>query len=124
MIDDPGNLRQQARAILDTLALMPFENCIPLSRGFIGVTPRPGIYAFRHWQEGILYIGKSKNIRFRLRGGHKALGWAFIERLDPDNVRICTVLLGWNLWQQALDLEAMILQASRPRHNIQIRQED
>jgi excinuclease UvrABC nuclease subunit len=124
MTDDLGDLRQQARTILDTLASMPFESCIPLSREFRGVTPRPGIYAFRHQQEGILYIGKSKNIRLRLRGGHKALGWAFIERLDPDSVRIGAVPLVWNLWQQALDIEALILQASRPRYNIQIRQEE
>ncbi|WP_326972962.1 GIY-YIG nuclease family protein [Chlorogloeopsis fritschii] len=34
--------------------------------------PRPGIYAIRHKTDGLLYIGKTKSLRSRFSGGHKA----------------------------------------------------
>jgi excinuclease UvrABC nuclease subunit len=123
LFSDRRFIQDEANRVLQLLTTTPFNDCCPLTREFADITPRPGIYAFRLQQE-ILYIGKSKNIRQRLKGGHKALGWAFIERLNPDAVRIATVTIGWDAWQRSLDIEARILQIARPRYNIQIRQED
>ncbi len=118
------DLQNEAARILEILSTTQFEDCHELTREFADVTPRPGIYAFRQRHEGILYIGKSRNVRQRLRGGHKALGWAFIDRYDPNDVRIVAVVLGWKAWQNCLDLEALMIQTIRPRYNIQIRQEE
>jgi excinuclease UvrABC nuclease subunit len=117
-------INTEAARLLSILGSTSFSDCHPLTREFADVTPRPGIYAFRHNQAGILYIGKSKNIRQRLRGGHKALGWAFIDRLDPNDVHIATVIMGWEALRYTLDIEARMIQTVRPRHNVQIRQED
>ncbi len=68
----PDSTQQEARQILDTLAFIPFEQCHPLSREFTSIPARVSLYAFRHLSEGLLYIGKAKNLRDRLRGGHKA----------------------------------------------------
>ena len=69
-------LQAQARNILDAIAFTPFERCQPLSRGFHNIPARPGIYAIRHKTDGLLYIGKTKSLRGRFSGGHKAFLWA------------------------------------------------
>jgi GIY-YIG catalytic domain len=117
-------INAEATRLLSTLSNTPFSDCHPLTREFAEVTPRPGIYAFRHNQAGVLYIGKSKNIRQRLRGGHKALGWAFIDRFDPNDVRIATAIIGWDGLRYILDIEARMIRMVRPRYNVQIRQEE
>jgi excinuclease UvrABC nuclease subunit len=115
-------INTQARQFLTLLNSLPFTDCHALTRNFSDVTPRPGLYAFRHIPSGILYIGKSQNVRKRLRGGHKALGWAFIDRLDPNDVRIAVATLDWGTAQYTLDIEARMIQTLRPRYNVQIRQ--
>jgi len=48
----------------------------------------------------LIYFSKVlPNTWVRLREGHKALGWAFIDRLDPDDVRIAIAQLSFS-WTQ------------------------
>jgi hypothetical protein len=49
-----SELQTQARRILDAIAFMHFEQCQPLSRGFENIPSRPGIYAVRHKNDGLL----------------------------------------------------------------------
>jgi excinuclease UvrABC nuclease subunit len=117
----PTSIQQEARQILDALAFNPFERCQPISRDFDTIPTRVGLYAFRHRSEGLLYIGKAKNLRDRLRGGHKAFLWSWLDRYDPDDVRIAYVTL--NQWQRpglSYELETLILQATNPPYNIKI----
>lgn len=46
--------QQQARAILDQLAFMAFEQCLSIDRQFTHLPARPGMYAIRHRTEGVL----------------------------------------------------------------------
>jgi hypothetical protein len=78
----------EAQAMLDYLASVPFENCIELSKEFLELPRQAAIYAVKHRQFGILYIGKTRALRDRFRGGHKALLWAFIEGMDPADIKI------------------------------------
>jgi excinuclease UvrABC nuclease subunit len=120
----PDSIQQEARQILDTLAFTPFEECLPLSREFDTIPTKVGLYAFRHCSEGLLYIGKAKNLRDRLRGGHKAFLWSWLDRYDPDDVRIAFVTL--NQWQRpglSYELETLILQATKPPYNVKIPRE-
>lgn len=94
----PDSIQQEARQILDTLAFTNFEECHPLSREFLAIPARAGLYAFRHASEGLLYIGKAKNLRDRLRGGHKVFLWGWLDLYDPEDVRIAFVTL--NQWQK------------------------
>ena len=124
MILMPDSIHQEARQILDTLAFTPFEQCQPLSRQFNTIPARVGLYAFRHYSEGLLYIGKAKNLRDRLRGGHKAFLWGWLARYDPDEVRIAFVTL--NHWQKPgllYELETLMLQSSNPPYNVKIPRE-
>ncbi|MEG3906409.1 GIY-YIG nuclease family protein [Microcoleus sp. w2-18bC1] len=91
-------IQQEARQILDTLAFTAFDRCHPLGHDFDTIPPRVGLYAFQHRIQGLLYIGKAKNLRDRLRGNHKAFLWGWLYRYDPDDVRIAFVTI--NLWQK------------------------
>jgi excinuclease UvrABC nuclease subunit len=114
-------IQQEARQIFDALAFTPFEQCQPLSREFDLIPSRVGLYAFRHRTEGLLYIGKAKNLRDRLRGGHKVFLWGWLDRYDPDEVRISFAIV--NQWQRptlSYELETLILQATKPPYNVKI----
>jgi GIY-YIG catalytic domain len=116
-----SELQIQARKILDTIAFMPFEQCRPLTRGFESLPARPGIYAVRHRADGLLYIGKTKSLRGRFSGGHKAFLWAWLDKYDDEDVRIAVELIAhWGNPTLLLELEAIILRATEPPYNVQI----
>lgn len=116
-----SELQVQARKVLDTIAFMPFEQCQPLTRGFESLPARPGIYAVRHRTDGLLYIGKTKSLRGRFSGGHKAFLWAWIDKYNDEDVRIAVELIAhWGNPTLLLELEAIILRATEPPYNVQI----
>jgi excinuclease UvrABC nuclease subunit len=114
----------EAQRILQKLEEHPFEQGYVLSREFNEFPNRPGIYAVKHRQHGILYVGKSGNIRNRFRGGHKSLCWAFIDRHDPDDVRVIAVVLSFVWTRLSLNLERIIIRQLLPPYNDVISQEE
>jgi excinuclease UvrABC nuclease subunit len=110
-------LKQDAQTVLETLRSTTFGHCYPLSRQFRDVPVNPGFYAFRNHDE-ILYIGITNNLRYRFSQGHKALGWAFLERLDPDDVKIAIVKLGKRTPEQGSYIETLMIQSAQPRYNV------
>ncbi|NMG58367.1 GIY-YIG nuclease family protein [Geitlerinema sp. P-1104] len=115
------DLQAEARRILDMIALRPFEQCQPLSREFSHLPARPGVYAIRHKTEGLLYIGKTKSLRGRFRGGHKAFLWAWLDKYSDEDIRIALqVVPYWGNPALLLELEAIILRATEPPYNAQI----
>lgn len=114
-------MKAKALAILDQIAFLPFEECQPLNRDFQGVPARPGIYAVRHRTHGLLYIGKTKSLRGRFSGGHKAFLWAWLDKYQDEDVRIAVWIISyWENPTLLLELEAIILRASEPPYNVQI----
>jgi len=124
MAEDPNRIAQESSRILAFLDAMSFADCCPLSREFSGLPKRPGIYAIKHQVQGILYIGKSTNIQMRLRGGHKALGWAFIDRMDPDDVRVASATVAYPLNRLLLQIERRMIARTRPPYNDRIALEE
>lgn len=79
------------------------------------------IFPVKHRIIGILYIGKTRTLRDRFRGGHKALLWAFIEELKATDIRIAFYPLDFIQWRQlSLELESLIIQAVNPPYNVKI----
>ncbi|MBN8562356.1 MAG: GIY-YIG nuclease family protein [Leptolyngbya sp. UWPOB_LEPTO1] len=114
-------LQAQARRILDAIAFIPFEQCQLLSREFNSLPARPGIYAIRHKNDGLLYVGKTKSLRGRFSGGHKAFLWAWLDKYNDEEVRIAAqVISHWENPALLLELEAIILRATEPPYNAQI----
>jgi hypothetical protein len=93
MSTNDSEIQAQAQRILDTIAFKPFEQCQPLTRTFEKLSARPGIYAVRHRIDGLLYIGKTKSLRGRFSGGHKAFLWAWLDKYDDVDVRIAVQIV-------------------------------
>jgi excinuclease UvrABC nuclease subunit len=116
-----SEIQSQARAILDQIAFIPFEQCQPLTRAFQSIPARPGIYAVRHKTDGLLYIGKTKSLRGRFSGGHKAFLWAWLDKYCDEDVRIAVQFISHSENPALLlELEAIILRATEPPYNVQI----
>jgi excinuclease UvrABC nuclease subunit len=111
------NLEAEAEEILNFLISKPFQESYPLSRGFKHVPTNPALYAVCHRLHGILYLGQSLNLRRRFRDGHKALSWAFIDRFDPDDVRIAAKFLLPNQAKVAKQIEALMIRSTQPSYN-------
>ena len=63
--------------------------------------------------------------RDRLRGGHKAFLWGWLNRYDPDDVRR-SAFVPLNQWQKPglfYERETLILQATNPPYNVKIPRE-
>jgi excinuclease UvrABC nuclease subunit len=121
MSTSDSELQAQARNILDAIAFTSFEQCQPLNREFSSIPARPGIYAIRHKTDGLLYIGKTKSLRGRFSGGHKAFLWAWLDKYKDEDVRISVqVISHWGNPALLLELEAIILRATEPPYNAQI----
>jgi excinuclease UvrABC nuclease subunit len=121
MPTNDSELQAQARKILDAIALTPFEQCQPLIREFDNIPTRPGIYAIRHKTDGLLYIGKTKSLRGRFSGGHKAFLWAWLDKYSDEDIRIAMQTIShWKNPALLLELEAIILRATQPPYNVQI----
>lgn len=116
-----SEIQAQAQAILDQIAFTPFDQCQPLIREFQSIPACPGIYAVRHRTDGLLYIGKTKNLRGRFSGGHKAFLWAWLDKYQDEDVRIAVRLISYSENPALLlELEAIILRATEPPYNVQI----
>lgn len=121
MPTNDSDLQAQAREILDAIAFAPFEQCQPLNREFSTIPARPGIYAIRHKNDGLLYIGKTKSLRGRFSGGHRAFLWAWLDKYSDEDVRIAMQIVShWRNPALLLELEAIILRATEPPYNVQI----
>jgi excinuclease UvrABC nuclease subunit len=121
MPTNDSELPIQAQRILDAIVFTPFEQCQPLSREFGDIPARPGIYAIRHKIDGLLYIGKTKSLRGRFSGGHKAFLWAWLDKYCDEDIRIAVQAISyWENPALLLELEAIILRATEPPYNVQI----
>jgi excinuclease ABC subunit C len=93
----------------------------PLDRKLKSLPNRPGVYLFRDGRGGILYVGKAKSLRARVRshfvheGGSSLKGRELIRRVaDVDSIVVGSEA-------EALLLEANLIREHRPRFNIQLR---
>jgi excinuclease UvrABC nuclease subunit len=114
-------MQAQARIILNQIAFMPFEQCQPLTRELQHIPARPGIYAVRHRTDGLLYIGKTKSLKGRFSGGHKAFLWAWLDKYNDIDVRLAVQIISHSKDPALLlELEAIILRATEPPYNVKI----
>lgn len=118
---DDAQIQVQAQRLLDEIAFSLFEQCQPLSREFATIPARPGIYAIRHRTRGLLYVGKTKSLRGRFSGGHKAFLWAWLDKYPDEDVRIALQAVPHRQNPALLlELEVIILRATEPPYNVQI----
>jgi len=86
-----------------------------------GVAERPGVYVFRGREGEVLYVGKARDLRARLRtyrspGGDGRFALRFLER---DAERVETIVTRTE--EEALLLEDSLIKQHRPPHNVRLK---
>jgi excinuclease UvrABC nuclease subunit len=95
-----------------------FEDCYPLIKRFSNLPMDAGIYALRE-QKGILYIGKTSNIRTRFQAGHKCLSDALIDARRAGDLRIAAApVIPPELVRELARIEGRLLLLVRPPYNV------
>lgn len=113
-----NDVEKQAKILLQTLLSVPFESCILISREFRDLPMSPGLYAVRHREHGLLYIGKTKKLRERFRGGHKACTWSWLDNYDYREVAIAFAPLSMiEVLKLGDELESILIHATQPPYN-------
>ena len=81
---------------------------------------RPGVYTFRSSDDEILYVGKAKSLRSRVKSYFRAdVGAVKTEELVRRVASVDTIVVGTEA--EALILEANLIKEHRPRFNVQLR---
>ena len=95
---------------------VPFE-----SRRLAGLPTGPGVYMLRSARGEILYIGKAKSLRARVRSylGHAGGTEIKTRELVRQTATVDTLVVGSEA--EALILEANLIKEHQPRFNIQLR---
>ena len=84
------------------------------------VPARPGVYTFRSADGDILYVGKAKSLRSRVKSYFRAdVGAAKTEELVRRVASVDTIVVGTEA--EALILEANLIKEHHPRFNVQLR---
>ena len=108
-------LEEQAKLLLQALLTVPFESCAWITHEFRDLPMSPGLYAVRHQEHGLLYIGKTKKLRERFRGGHKACTWSWLDDYDHRDVAISFVPLSMvDVLKLGDELESILIHATQP----------
>jgi len=113
-----NELEDQAKRLLQAFLSLPFESCALITREFRDLPMSPGLYAIRHREYGMLYIGKAKKLRERFRGGHKACTWSWLDDYDHRYVAIAIAPLSMiDVLKLADELESILIHATQPPYN-------
>ncbi|WP_035991282.1 GIY-YIG nuclease family protein [Leptolyngbya sp. KIOST-1] len=113
-----SDLQGQAQKLLQVLLSTPFDSCAALIRDFRDLPPSPGLYAVKHRGDQLLYLGKTKKLRERFRGGHKALTWSWLDDYDHRDIRISFAPLAMvEVIKLGEALEGILIQATQPPYN-------
>lgn len=113
-----NELEARAGELLQVLLSMPFESCASISREFYDLPMIPGLYAVRHREYGLLYLGKAKKLRDRFRGGHKSFTWSWLDDYDHRDVAVSFVpLTMMDVLQLGDELEGILIHATQPPYN-------
>ncbi len=113
-----NEVEEQAKRLLQTLLSVPFESCALITREFRYLPLSPGLYAVKHREHGLLYIGKAKKLRERFRGGHKACTWSWLDDYNHRDVAIAFAPLSMvDVLKLGDELESILIHATQPPYN-------
>lgn len=111
-------LKAEVSRLLKLIQQTPFDECLPLERGFQNLPNTAGVYALRTVSE-VLYVGKAGDFRTRFKN-HQALSSIYIDKIPPEAVRILLMPLSAYYYPHMLLLERQVTFVLRPSYNSSI----
>lgn len=109
--------RKQVTQAVKLLNHTQFEECYEGSPDGRTLPRVPGLYAFKHQDGRILYVGRSNNIRNRFRDGHSVFVELFFAGYVSTEVRIAVVPLIGDYLPYLEVIEAMVIFTLTPEFN-------
>lgn len=109
--------RKQVTRVVKSFERIRFEDCFEGTANGQNLPHVPGLYAFKHQEGQILYVGKSTNIRNRFRDGHEVFVRLFFAGYSSPDVRIAIAPLTGDLLPYLEVVEAMVIFALTPQFN-------
>jgi hypothetical protein len=94
-----------------------FESGIPVSPKIGELTQQTGVYAIKHRDWSILYVGKANNFRTRFQSGHDALLRILLSGTNPADVYIVLYPLRGRSVEYILEIEKLVIFALTPTYN-------
>lgn len=108
---------KQVTQIIKLLNKIKFENCYEGTSNGKNLPSVPGLYAFKHQDGRVLYVGKSNNIRNRFRDGHSVFVELFFANYAATEVRIAIVPLTGDYLPYLEIIEAIVIFTLAPEFN-------
>ena len=109
--------RKKVTGVVQSFHRIQFQDCYEGTPNGHNLPRVPGLYAFKHQDGRILYVGKSTNVRNRFRDGHDVFVKLFFAGYLPLEVRIVVVPMTGNDLPYLEVVEAMIIFALTPEFN-------
>lgn len=109
--------RKKVTGVVQSFHRIQFPECYEGTPDGHNLPRVSGLYAFKHRDGRILYIGKSNNIRNRFRDGHDMFVKLFFAGYSPPEVRIAVAPLTGNDLPYLEVVEAMVIFALTPEFN-------
>jgi hypothetical protein len=109
--------QKRAVALIKNLRRTPFEKCYEASPNGHNLPRSPGIYAFRHRDKRVLYVGKSTNIGTRFRPGHSVFVDLFFGGYALPDIRIFVFPIHGDYLQYLDIIEAVVISILEPEFN-------
>lgn len=94
-----------------------FEECYEGTRDGHNLPTSPGLYAFKHRDGRVLYVGKSTNIRKRFKARHEVFVDLFFAGYAASDIRITVAAISGDYLPLLEVIEAMVIFSLRPEFN-------
>jgi hypothetical protein len=105
------------KRVIKLLKRIKFDDCYEATADGSNLPRRPGIYAFKHRDKRILYVGKSNNVRQRFNARHGVFVDLFFAGYAIDDLRIAVVpIIGDDLPYLEI-IEAIVISTLTPEFN-------
>ncbi len=112
-----AQINQEAEKAIKLFQKADFASGIPVAPKIGELTHQTGVYAIKHRDWSILYVGKANSFRTRFQSGHDALLRILLGGTNPADVYIVLYPLRGRAVEYILEIEKLVIFALLPIHN-------
>jgi hypothetical protein len=115
-----AQIQEEVSKVVRLFHKADFESGVPVSPKIGELTHQTGVYAIKHRDWSILYVGKANSFRTRFQSGHDALLRILLSGTNPADVYIVPYPLRGRAVEYILEIEKLVIFALMPIHNKQV----
>jgi hypothetical protein len=112
-----AKIKQEVLKIARLFQRTDFESGIPVAPKITELTHQTGVYAIKHRDLSVLYVGKANSFRTRFQSGHDALLRILLSGTNPADVYIVPYPLRGRFVEYIMELEKLVIFELTPSYN-------